>query len=69
MNTKRDIDRLTRTLEFAGLLLGVTAAGYLNLSFRVVDVLWAILSTAALPPEIAPVLSFDLDQRLQFVPT
>ena len=31
---------------FAGLLLGVTAAGYLNLSFRVVDVLWAILSTA-----------------------
>lgn len=31
---------------FAGLLLGVASAGYLNLSFRVVDVLWAILASA-----------------------
>ncbi len=30
----------------AGLGLGVTIAGYLNLSFRVVDVLWAVSSTA-----------------------
>jgi O-antigen/teichoic acid export membrane protein len=31
---------------FAGLGLGLTAAGYLNLSFRIVDVLWAVLATA-----------------------
>jgi O-antigen/teichoic acid export membrane protein len=31
----------------AGLFLGVTLAGYLNLSFRAVDVFWAISSTAA----------------------
>ncbi len=30
----------------AGLRLGVATAGYLNLSFRVVDVLWAISATA-----------------------
>lgn len=30
----------------AGLILGVATAGYLNLAFRVVDVLWAILSSA-----------------------
>lgn len=30
----------------AGLLLGVATAGFLNLSFRVVDVLWAVLATA-----------------------
>lgn len=31
----------------AGLFLGVELAGYLNLAFRTVDVLWAIASTAA----------------------
>jgi O-antigen/teichoic acid export membrane protein/beta-glucanase (GH16 family) len=31
----------------AGLFLGVEVAGYLNLSFRTVDVFWAIASTAA----------------------
>jgi polysaccharide transporter, PST family len=31
----------------AGVFLGVSAAGYLNLSFRAVDVFWAIASTAA----------------------
>ena len=30
----------------AGLILGVATAGYLNLGFRVVDVLWAVLSSA-----------------------
>ena len=30
----------------AGLGLGVTVAGYLNISFRVVDVLWAVSATA-----------------------
>jgi O-antigen/teichoic acid export membrane protein len=30
----------------AGILLGATAAGFLNLSFRVVDVLWAVAATA-----------------------
>ncbi|MEJ0048197.1 MAG: oligosaccharide flippase family protein [Rhodospirillales bacterium] len=30
---------------FAGLLLGITGAGYLNLGFRIVDVLWTISST------------------------
>jgi PST family polysaccharide transporter len=31
---------------FAGLLLGVATAGYLNLGFRVVDVLWSLSATA-----------------------
>jgi PST family polysaccharide transporter len=31
---------------FAGLLLGVATAGYLNLGFRVVDVFWSISATA-----------------------
>ena len=31
---------------FAGLLLGVSTAGYLNLGFRVVDVFWSISATA-----------------------
>jgi PST family polysaccharide transporter len=31
---------------FAGLLLGVVSAGYLNLAFRVVDVFWMISATA-----------------------
>ena len=31
---------------FAGLILGVAAAGYLNLGFRIVDVLWAVSATA-----------------------
>ena len=31
---------------FAGLLLGVATAGYLNLAFRVVDVFWSISATA-----------------------
>jgi O-antigen/teichoic acid export membrane protein len=31
---------------FAGLLLGIATAGYLNLAFRTVDVLWAISATA-----------------------
>jgi O-antigen/teichoic acid export membrane protein len=31
---------------FAGLLLGTATAGYLNLAFRTVDVLWAISATA-----------------------
>ena len=31
---------------FAGLLLGVATAGYLNLGFRIVDVFWSISATA-----------------------
>jgi len=31
---------------FAGLLLGVATAGYLNLGFRVIDVFWSISATA-----------------------
>jgi O-antigen/teichoic acid export membrane protein len=31
---------------FAGLLLGVATAGYLNLGFRVVDVFWSVSATA-----------------------
>ena len=30
----------------AGVLLGVAVAGYLNISFRIVDVLWGVLATA-----------------------
>jgi O-antigen/teichoic acid export membrane protein/beta-glucanase (GH16 family) len=45
----------------AGLFLGVEIAGYLNLSFRTVDVFWAIASTAATQVALPMLSSLQTD--------
>jgi PST family polysaccharide transporter len=45
----------------AGMFLGVEVAGYLNLSFRTVDVFWAIASTAATQVALPMLSSLQTD--------
>ena len=45
----------------AGIFLGVEAAGYLNLSFRTIDVFWSIASTAATQVALPMLASLQSD--------
>lgn len=47
----------------AGVFLGVEAAGYLNLSFRTIDVFWAIAATAATQVALPMLSSLQSDRE------